>query len=345
MKRRYALLGFIISLVLLGWLLRGLEWSQLEAAFLRVNVAWVGLIAALAILRVSLQSWRWTYLLKPVHPLGFGLCFRATGVGLLSSIFLPAQAGAVVRSVVASESGRVPASSVFATVVLERLVGTVLLMPLMVLALGLVRPPLLGPATRASLRAGVGLSGASVLVLGLILWLLVKAKGQAPERLGRLLAWLPASWVEKIAGWTETFIGGLRGLPRGRTLANFALLSVSMWGCWFTANISLFQAFGFDLPASAALMLMLLQFLSFSLPAGPGVLGSYHVAATTGGLLLYGIPSAQAFSAALVFRVALSATIALLGLSCLLAESALAGRPVRLKKLAQTEVRTSPEGA
>jgi uncharacterized protein (TIRG00374 family) len=343
MKKRYAFIGFVISLVLLGWLLRGLEWSQLREAFLGVNLVWVYAIAGLVVLRIIIQSWRWTYLLRPVHPLGFGLCFRAMGVGFLSSMLLPAQAGAVVRSVVAGEGGQVPASSVFATVVLERFVGTLLLLPLMVLALGLVKPPLLRPATEATLRAGVGLSGASVVVLGLILWYMARAR--TPQRLERALARLPASWVEKLTGWAGAFVGGLKGLPRGRTLGSFAFLSVGMWGCWFTANICIFRAFGFDLPPSAALMLMLLQFLSFSVPSGPGVLGSYHVAATTGGLLLYGIPSAQAISAALVLRVAISATVVLLGLGCLLAESVIAGRPISVRKLADTNVAVSPEGA
>jgi uncharacterized protein (TIRG00374 family) len=344
-KRRYALGGFIISLILLGWLLKGVEWSQVREAFARVQLLWVGLIAAIVTTRLVIHAWRWTYLLEPVHPLGFGLCFRATGVGFLSSMLLPAQAGAVVRAVMAGESGRVPASSVFATVVLERLVGTILLLPLMVLAVVWVEPPMLGPATKASLQAGLGFSVVAAAALGLLLWGLMKARHKTQKGLKRALFFLPAPWIGKILGWLEAFVGGLKGLPRGRALASFTTLSVTMWGCWFTGNLCLFKAFSLPLPLSAALMLMLLQFLSFSLPGGPGVLGSYHVAATTAGLLLYGISSGQAISAAVVLRVAISATVVLIGLSCLLAESALAGRRVKLTDLAQAGVAPRPEGA
>jgi hypothetical protein len=46
-----------------------------------------------------------------------------------------------------------------------------------------------------------------------------------------------------------------------------------------------------------------------------------------------------------VLRVAISATVVLIGLSCLLAESALAGRRVKLTDLAQAGVAPRPDGA
>ena len=119
----------------------------------------------------------------------------------------------------------------------------------------------------------------------------------------------------------------------------FAVLSVSMWGCWFAGNLFIFRAFDLALPLSAALMLMLPQFLSFTLPAGPGVLGTYHIAPTMGGLLPYGITSAQALSAAVALRVVISATAILLGLGCLIFEAVLAGRPLKLATLIQTEIK------
>jgi uncharacterized protein (TIRG00374 family) len=341
-KRHHALAGFAVSLLLIGWLVRGVEWSQVRLAFAEVRLGWVGLIAAIVIVRLAIHAFRWSFLLRPVHPLGLGLCFRATSVGFLSTVFLPAHGGAVVRAVVAGEGGRVPASSVFATVVLERLIGTLLLLPLLLVILGVVEPPQLGPATKISLRLGVGFSGASVIGVGMVLWGLARARRRTLGLLRRALAFLPASWVERIAGGAESFVDGLKGLPAGRDLAAFTALSVLMWGCWLASNLFLFQAVGLALPLSAAFMLMLLQFLSFSLPAGPGVLGTYHVAATMGGLLLYGLPSSHALSAAVVLRVALTATVVLVGLGCLLVESALAGRPVRLGALARAEV--TPEG-
>lgn len=330
MKRRYAIAGFIFSLLLIGLLVRGIEWGQIRQSFVDVKLEWLGIISAIVVLRTGIHAWRWTYLLRSVHPLGLGLCFRATSVGFLYNVLLPAHAGAVVRAFVAGERGRVPVSSVFATIVVERLIGILLLLPLMaLLALGWVNPPQMSLATKASLQIGVGLSGAIVLLVGLVLWGLVRARERTLARLHNTFAFLPSSWVEKISGWTENFVTGLRGLPTGRNLVAFAVLSVSMWGCWFAGNLFLFRAFDLPLPLSAALMLMLLQFLSFTLPTGPGILGTYHVAATMGGLLLYGITSAQALSAAFALRIAISVTVVLLGIGCLIFEALLAGRPLK----------------
>jgi uncharacterized protein (TIRG00374 family) len=329
-KRRYAIAGFILSLLLIGLLVRGIEWGQVRQSFVDVKLEWLGIISAIVVLRTGIHAWRWTFLLRSVHPLGLGLCFRATSVGFLYSNLLPAYAGTVVRAFVAGEGGRVPVSSVFATIVVERLIGILLLLPLMaLLALGWVNPPNLNLATKASLQVGVGLSGAIVLLVGLVLWGLVRARERTLARLHKTFSFLPSGWGEKISGWAENFVTGLRGMPTGRNLVAFAVLSVSMWGCWFAGNFFIFRAFDLPLPLSAALMLMLLQYLSFTLPTGPGLLGSYHLFATMGGLLLYGITSAQALSAAVVLRITISVTAVLLGLCCLIVEALLAGRPLK----------------
>ena len=339
MTRRYAIAGFILSLLLIGWLVWGIEWGQVRQSFVDVKLEWLGFISAIIVLRTGIHAWRWTFLLRSVHPLGLGLCFRATSVGFLYNILLPARAGAVVRAFVAGEGGRVPVSSVFATVVVERIIGILLLLPLMaLLTLGWANPPNLSLATKVSLQLGVGLSGGIVLLVSLVLWGLVRARERTLARLHKTFAFLPSRWVEKISGWAEDFVTGLRGMPTGRNLVAFAVLSVSMWGCWFAGNLCLFQAFDLPLPLSAALMLMLLQFLSFTLPTGPGILGAYHVFATMGGLLLYGLTSAQALSAAFALRIAISVTVVLLGLGSLIFDALLAGRPLKSAALVQTDI-------
>lgn len=117
-----------------------------------------------------------------------------------------------------------------------------------------------------------------------------------------------------------------------------------IWGCWFAGNLCLIWAFDLALPLSAALMLMLLQFLGFSLPGGPGVLGTYHIAATMSGLLLYRLPSAIPFSAAIVLRIVISGIAILVGLNCLLAESMLSRRSQKFPARVHADVKPSHEG-
>ena len=344
MKRWYIIAGFVVSLLLIGWLLWGVERDQVRLAFAQVRLTWVGAISAIVVCHISIHAWRWTFLLRPVHPLGFGLCFRATGVGFLSNLLLPAHAGSVVRALVAGKGGRVPVGSVFATLILERIIATLILLPLLFLALVWVEPPLLGTATKASLRVGLWLSGAGVMFLGLVLGGLIWAHQRTLAILYQGLAFLPSTWMEKIIGWADSFVRGLQGLPTGMNLVFFIALSVAIWGCWFAGNLCLIWAFDLALPFSAPLMLMLLQFLGFSLPGGPGVLGTYHIAATMSGLLLYGLPSAIAFSAAIVLQVVISGIAIFVGLNCLLAESMLSRRPQKFPARVHADVEPSHEG-
>ena len=79
-----------------------------------------------------------------------------------------------------------------------------------------------------------------------------------------------------------------------------------------------------------------MQVLGASLPSAPGFVVTMH-AATMGGLLLCGLPRALALSAALVYHATMFVTLVLARLGCLLAESMLAGRRVRLLDFARAE--------
>ncbi|MDA2915397.1 flippase-like domain-containing protein [Nitrospinae bacterium AH_259_B05_G02_I21] len=82
--------------------------------------------------------------------------------------------------------------------------------------------------------------------------------------------------------------------------------------------------------------------LGVALPSAPGFVGTFHAAAM-GGFLLYGLPRAQALSAAFALHATTFTTIVFVGLGCLLAESIMAGRRINLKALARAEVSPGPE--
>ncbi|MDA2915404.1 flippase-like domain-containing protein [Nitrospinae bacterium AH_259_B05_G02_I21] len=342
MKRSYIIAGFAVSLLLLGWVLRGVGWHEVRLAFAQVKLEWVGLIALLSAAVIGLRAWRWTYLLKPVHPLSLGLCIRATGIGFLGNMLLPVRAGEVVRAVVAGEGGHVPVSSVFATIVMERLVDALSFLPLMILALGWFVPSLTGPALKASLQIGAGLFGLVTVVCGLVLWGLARSPERALAFLRRAFTFLPTPWVDKMVGWGEAFVGGLRGVPTGRDLPPFIALTLAIWGIFLATNLCLFKAFDMTLPPSAVITLQVLIVLGVVLPSAPGFVGTFHAAAM-GGLLLYGLPRAQALSAAFALHATIFTTIVFVGLGCLLAESVVIGRRLRLKALARAEVSPGPE--
>ena len=342
MKRGHVIAGFALSIFLLGWVLRGVGWAQLRLAFTHIRLEWLAPMAALSVGVIAIRGWRWTYLLRPVHPLGLGLCIRATGIGFLANMLLPARAGEWVRAVVAGEGGGVPTSSVFATVVLDRLVDAFSFLPLMVLALGWVDPPLMGSAVKFSMRVGAGIFGAVAIIGGLVLLGMARSPERTSSVLRRALRFLPAQWVEKVVGWGDEFVGGLRGVPAARDMLPFLFLTALIWGMLLGINLCLFRAFDVALPLSAAIILQFLQILGVSLPSAPSSVGTLH-AATMGGLLLYGLPRAQALSAALVYHAVVSVAIVLAGLACLLAESVLSGRRVKLTALARAGSAPGPE--
>ena len=82
-----------------------------------------------------LRALRWRYLTDPIRPLPTGPLFRAVSVGFMANNIFPLRMGEVVRAWYLARETGVSAAAVFGTVILERVIDTLMVV---VLALGVV---------------------------------------------------------------------------------------------------------------------------------------------------------------------------------------------------------------
>ena len=130
MKRTIAFtICLLFSLVAL-WLafrMGDLQLGDVASAFSRTNFFWTIPFMALTILGMYLRAVRWHYLLKPMMRIPTNQLFPPLMIGFALNGLLPFRAGEFARAYALKRSRQCPFSLGFATIILERLFDSILI--------------------------------------------------------------------------------------------------------------------------------------------------------------------------------------------------------------------------
>ena len=294
-------LGIAISLVAIWILVRAVD---IEAAFevLRsASPAWMAVMVTTVFLDIGARGLRWRALLAPIAPLPYRRVLGYTYLGYLANNVLPARLGELYRSHALGEGEGVSRTTVLGTVVVERVVDTV-----MVVAIAAVAVLLLSARGEMTSAVLLGLAFVALLVIGLGLGIAAHRLPGA-DRVAAIVAKRP-----RLLELARRLRDGLAVAGRPRTLASALVLSALAW----TASAATFwaagQAVGVGLlPAQAALLTSGVA-LATIVPSGPGYLGTFELTAVgiAGG---FGVPRDEAFAMALLVHAMILAVTSIGG--------------------------------
>ena len=293
-----ATVGIALSLLFIFLAFRRVNFGQMLQALGEADYVYLLPVLAVTGLGLFLRSLRWQFLLAPMGRPGNGVLFRSLSIGYMANTFLPAHLGEIVRAWHASRKTGIAASSVFATIVVERLIDVVSL--LLLLGLALVVFPFPG-----WVRQSGGLMLALVIVLSALLLLMKRHRPKALAVSGRLLSFLPAAPAARVRELLDQFLNGVMPLARRGHYLAVAALSIAIWASYALTFQLLFHAFGFvgryHLPWTAALVAMVVTTISIVVPSSPGYVGSFHFLCQLS-LGLFAIPKGPALSYAFVLH-------------------------------------------
>jgi hypothetical protein len=302
--------GAAISLVFIHLATRRVDASEAWQALGQADYLYLLPVLAVVLLGVFLRSWRWRYLLAPVVRAQTSDLFAALSIGYMVNTVVPAHLGEFVRAWHCARRTGAASGSIFATIVVERLMDLVSLLLLLGLALLVFPFP-------AWVRHSGAVMLALVTALGVLLLLLKKFKQASLAACERLLRFLPGSCAAKGRGLLEGFICGVAPLRRRRHYAAVAALTLLIWASYALATQLLFQSFGFvaryRLPWSAALVTMVITTISVVVPSSPGYIGTFHYLCQLA-LGLFLIPKGPALSYAFVLHALSVLPVFFLGL-------------------------------
>ncbi|MCL1915397.1 MAG: flippase-like domain-containing protein [Desulfovibrionaceae bacterium] len=301
-----------LGLGLAGYFLASLDLALCAGLLRQLSPLPLGGVLLCIIASAFFRSLRWRLLAGSAmgKKLPVNAFFRAVSVGYLGNMILPAKAGEALRMAYACKQIGLPAGLAVSTGLVDRLLDVIgLLLPIGCILFLLEENPLL---------RGLRWFFPAVMVLGIAF---LAALGLVPERMRSLIG-LPARFMPRLvrermhdAVDKALQVSAAFQSPRavvGLCLCTMAAIMADCGTCWM-----LMQAFGWDLPASSAIMMEFGLAVAGSVPSAPGYLGAYQAAAVLT-LSLYRIEQSAAVLYAFALQFILLGAFLLLGGSAVL---------------------------
>lgn len=294
-------IGLAVSAVAIWILANSVDIPQAIAILVSANPLWILVMVGTVALDVAARGARWRALLTPIRRLPYRRVLGYTYIGYLANNVLPARLGELVRSHALGEGEGLSRPTILGTVVVERIVDTVIVVVLAAIAVAA-----LGVGGAMSTAVALGAAFVGVLVVGLIV---VNAAHRLPgiDRLAVIAGRFPA-----VAELARRLIDGLAVARRPRTLASALAFSAAAW----TASIATFvfggQALGVEIsPVQAALMSCGVALVTI-VPSAPGYVGTFELTAVEIAAL-FGVERERGFAMALLVHAMILAVTSIGG--------------------------------
>jgi uncharacterized protein (TIRG00374 family) len=283
-------IGVLISVACIYLVIRGVDLEETASLLGSARVEWLAFAVAAITGDLAFRALRWQILIRPIHRVPLRRLSGYMLVGYLANNVLPARLGELVRSHYLGDREGISRSATLGTVVVERVVDTVILVGIGALAILVLN--VRGVIVNAIL-VGVALAGLLVVALALAL-----AAHRLPGA-ARAAAFL-GRWP-RIVGIATRLRGGLRVAALPGTVALAAALSVAAWSCTILAVLAVGQSLGIELTVGEGTLLAAGTNLATAIPSGPGYLGTFEYAGQAIALA-FGLSAATGLALALLIH-------------------------------------------
>lgn len=341
-RLRWMVRGGIILLVLglsVWYVVGNVDWGGLQRALLAMHPVWIigGVLATLGAHTARAQRWR--VLIPNGSSISLMNSFSATIVGYLMNNIIP-RSGELVRPYTLARRENRPATSLLATILVERVLDGLTLACIFVL--------LLFTESRRLDQIFTGYSPSdivtslfipiAIVIVGIVLIL----KTTLGERLiGPLERLLPAKFRGRLGGFLHDFrtgigFGGIGGI-----------LQIILWTgfIWLGYVLSVYcgiYAFGFDtaygMGMGDALVILAITAVGVTIAPTPGAFGVYHTFCKAALVALFGVTPEAAVAFALSTHAAQYLAVMIVGPFFLLREN------LSLREMSRPSVPTGSEG-
>ncbi len=272
MSRRTILrtvLGIGISGIAIWILARSVDVPRTVDVLRTANPAWILLMLGTVFLDVAARGARWQALLAPIKGLPYRRVLGYTYLGYLANNVLPARLGELVRSHALGEGEGVSRPTVLGTVVVERIVDTLIVVGLAaiaVLVLGLG-----GGVMSTAVVLGAGF--VSLLVGGLFV-AMISHRLPGADRVTAVAERYP-----RVLELARRLRAGLAVASNPGTVGRALLFSAAAWTASIATFIAAGQAVGIELSIGQAALLSSGVALATIVPSAPGYVGTFELTA------------------------------------------------------------------
>ena len=307
-------LGILLSVLLLAFTLRGVDFGDVARALRASSIPLFLLATVAGTLIFPLRARRWKTILAPIDDqIPFAPLWRSTAIGMMVNNVVPARAGEFARAfALTRERPSIPFSASFASLAVDRLFDAFVVLTLMLFAM-------LDPAFPQGKRvAGQLVShwvawGTIAAVLFLVVVYLIVFFPQQIVTLYQAFARRVAPRLEQRGkDVLLAFASGLSVLRSPRRFVAVLAWTVAHWIlnalAWWIAC----KAVGITVPFSGMFVLQGLIAIGVAVPSAPGFFGVFEALGREG-LGLYGVDPTLAVSWAIGYHLLSFIPITLIG--------------------------------
>jgi uncharacterized protein (TIRG00374 family) len=272
-----------LAVALLAIFLRNANLTRVWAELTSARTDLLLLAVALTIVMAFIRAERWQYLLAPLGPTRFRVAFRTTIIGFAASFILPARVGEVLRPYLLARSERLPATSTFATIIVERLLDLLTVIVLLVVYFLFLRghEAVAAPALYRAVMFGAVMT--APVGLGIVVAMFVMAGH--PERVRRIVLGiervLPRRIAHALASFTTSFARGLAVVRSPARVLSAIGWSLALWLGVAAQLWILVRAFDIAMPFSGSFLVTAILVVGVAIPT-PGGVGGTHEALRLG---------------------------------------------------------------
>jgi uncharacterized protein (TIRG00374 family) len=310
--------GVAITVVFIWLVIRDVDFALVVATIRDANwLLLVGLSLPSYLAVVQLRAMRWRHLTDPIQPIGLRPLFRATAVGFMANNIFPLRLGEVIRPWYLGREVGVPSAALFGTVILERVIDTIMVIGLAALAIAL------RGAGEGGILARVAMGLIPVALAPLIGLVVLR---MAPHLVIRLASWVLKPFPARFGAYVIDVLGrfgdGLGALRGGAHLFWIAFHSITVW--YVASTIPMlagFWALGIDVGSPfetlvAAWITLATVGMAVAIPSAPGFFGTYHAACRLA-LEPFGVSPEEAVALGTLLHGTFWVTLTLLGFAVL----------------------------
>lgn len=307
------LIGAIITIALLGWVLKDVSFAEVWQSARRANWLYLAVAVALATSTFVIRVPRWRILLHnddgtPIAPAPL---WHGIAIGFMANNLIPFRAGEVLRAIAINRLAKTGVASALSSLVAERLFDGITIIAL--LFAGLLTAGI--PATAEINGFPVGTLAARLAIAPAILLGLCIATLMFPALAKRMVrAMVPSvSMAERLAQLIDGVRSGLGALTSPTRVLGAAGWSILLWVTNALSFYVGFKAFGIDVGFGGALLMQSLLIVLIAVPSTPGYFGVFE-SAIKAVLIVFSVDPNTAVAYALTYHLTTFAPITILGL-------------------------------
>jgi len=264
------------------------DWSLFLSSLWNIKPGWLAASILATLLTYVARAFRWQILLNPLKSIRMGPLISTNILGF-SAIYLLGRPGELVRPLWLTQREHVPLTASVATIVVERVLDTLLIIALFGSALLMVELP--------------STAGPTVALMKSTAWVMVGGSFGAMvflfffrSNINRIVRFVPFA---KVVSLLKNFAEGLSFLDRTRSFGLALAHSVFVWVVimlqfWF---MLLGMKFDFSLPAATLIMV---GAAVGSIAQVPGIGGGFQAGYIFCMTTFFNVPAEQAFATSLI---------------------------------------------